>query len=221
MSTDDTAASEHGADAETTAVPPPPADAPELAWSVDDDTDESQPNRHGRLIWTGLSVLVFAVTAALVLLVSTLFGRHHSDATKHQPTAPVPTAQPTTTVAAPAPTVTTTVAPPPPTVTVTRTPAPVLSDEDHRLLHNLRAADGYEVDNPTLVVEHAHRYCALVQQGFSGYQAWQTVVSESHNEVGMHISIPRPLMGAARTPTEMAWNILTAEALTVYPNCRD
>ena len=28
MSTDDTAASEHGADAETTEVPPPPADEP-------------------------------------------------------------------------------------------------------------------------------------------------------------------------------------------------
>jgi hypothetical protein len=100
-------------------------------------------------------------------------------------------------------------------------PAPVLSDDDHRLLHNLRSADGYEVDSPALVVEHAHRYCALVQQGFSGYQAWQAVVSESNNEVGMHDSIPRPLMGAARTPTEMAWNFLTAEALTIYPNCRD
>jgi hypothetical protein len=73
MSSDETAASEHGANAETTALPPPPADSPELAWSADDDddTDEAQANRHGRLIWAGLSVLVVAVTAALVLLVST------------------------------------------------------------------------------------------------------------------------------------------------------
>ena len=32
MSTDDTAASEHGADAETTEVPPPAADEPDLVY---------------------------------------------------------------------------------------------------------------------------------------------------------------------------------------------
>jgi hypothetical protein len=32
----DTTPSEHGVDAETTVVPPPQADAPELAWSADD-----------------------------------------------------------------------------------------------------------------------------------------------------------------------------------------
>jgi hypothetical protein len=73
MSTDDTAASEHGADAETTEVPPPAADEPDLAWSHDTDNDEEPANRHGRLMWAGLSVLVVAVTAALILLVSTLF----------------------------------------------------------------------------------------------------------------------------------------------------
>jgi hypothetical protein len=63
MSTDGTAASEHGADAETTQVPPPPpADEPGLAWSVDDDSDEEPTNRHGRLMWAGLSVLVVAIT---------------------------------------------------------------------------------------------------------------------------------------------------------------
>jgi hypothetical protein len=50
MSTDDTAASQHGADAEKTQVlPPPPGDELELAWSVDDDTDEMPTDRHGRL----------------------------------------------------------------------------------------------------------------------------------------------------------------------------
>jgi hypothetical protein len=77
MSTEDTAASEHGADAKTTQVPPPqPGDEPGLAWSADDDTDEMPTNRHGRLVWAGLAVLVVATTAALVLLLSTLFGRH-------------------------------------------------------------------------------------------------------------------------------------------------
>jgi hypothetical protein len=105
VSTEDTAASEQGADAETTQVPPPPGDEPELAWSVDDDTDEMSTNRHGRLVWAGLAVLVVAITAALLLLVSTLFGRH--DANNAQP-QPVASPRVTTTVAA---------APPPPPVT--------------------------------------------------------------------------------------------------------
>ena len=112
MSTEETAASEHGADAETTQVPPPPGDEPELAWSVDDDTDEISTNRHGRLMWAGLAVLVVAITAALLLLVSTLFGRHTTNNARPQP---VPSPPVTTTVAA---------APPPPTVPTT-TPPPV------------------------------------------------------------------------------------------------
>ena len=103
MSTDDTAASEHGADAETTnQVPPPPGDEPALAWAVDDDTDEMPTNRHGRLMWAGLAVLVAAITAALVLLVSTLFGRHATNNTRPQP-VPSP---PMTVQATPPPTVT-------------------------------------------------------------------------------------------------------------------
>jgi hypothetical protein len=109
MSTDDTAASEHGADAETTHVPPPSGDEPELAWSVDDDTDEMPSNRHGRVIWAGLAVLVAAITAALVLLVSTLIGRHTTNNARPQP---VPSPAVTTTVAAAPPPVS--VAPPPP-----------------------------------------------------------------------------------------------------------
>jgi hypothetical protein len=119
MSTEDTAASEHGADAETTQVPPPPpGDEPELAWSVDGDTDEMSTNRYGRLMWAGLAVLVAAITAALLLLLSTLFGRHTTNDARPQP---VPSPPVNTTVAA---------APPPapvalpPTVT---TPAPAPS----------------------------------------------------------------------------------------------
>ncbi len=105
VSTEDTAASEHGADAETTQVPPPPGDEPELAWSVEDDTDEMSTNWHGRLMWVGLAVLVAAITAALVLLLSTFFGRHSTNNAQPQP---VLSPSVTTTVAA---------APPPPPVT--------------------------------------------------------------------------------------------------------
>ncbi len=101
MSTDDTAASEHGADAETTQVPPPPpGDEPGLAWSVYDDTDEMPTNRQSRLLWAGLTVLVVAITAALLLLVSTLFGRHATNNARPQP---VPSPPVTTSVAAPPP----------------------------------------------------------------------------------------------------------------------
>jgi hypothetical protein len=104
MSTDDTAASERGADAETTQVPPPPADEPELAWSVDDDTDEMLTNRHGRLIWAGLSVLVVGVTAALILLATTLFAHHRVNAgSQPVPSAPPSTSAPPPPVAAPRP----------------------------------------------------------------------------------------------------------------------
>jgi hypothetical protein len=106
MSTDDTTAAEHGADAETTIVPPPPSDAPELAWSTDTGGEEPT-NRHGRLIWTGLAVLLVGVGGALSLLLSALFG-HHTNSSGQQPIPPA-----TITVAAPP--VTVTVAPPPTT----------------------------------------------------------------------------------------------------------
>jgi len=90
--------------------PPPPGDEPGLAWSVVDDSDEMSTNRHGQLIWAGLVMLVVAITAALVLLVSTLFGRHATNSARPEPVTSPPV---TTTVAA---------SPPPPTVTA---PPPV------------------------------------------------------------------------------------------------
>ena len=61
---DETRRAANIADAEHGEVPPTPGDEPELAWSVDygtdDDTDESQTNRRGRLIWAGLAALVTA-----------------------------------------------------------------------------------------------------------------------------------------------------------------
>jgi hypothetical protein len=160
MSGDDTAASQHGADAETTAVPPPPADAPELAWSVDDDTDESQPNRHGRLMWAALAALVVAVTAALVLLASTFFAHRHANTATPRPIPPPPPPPVTSTVAA---------APAPPTVTPppARQPTPALTftdEQDQRMLSQLTAQD-YTITDAAEVVQHAHRYCTLVQQG--------------------------------------------------------
>lgn len=105
MSTDDTAASKHGADAETTKVPPPPGDQPELAWSLDADTDEQLANRHGRLVWASLAVLIVAITAALILLVLTLFGRNQTNPPNSQPIPP-PHVTPTVAAAQPPPTVT-------------------------------------------------------------------------------------------------------------------
>jgi hypothetical protein len=136
VSTDDTAASEHGADAETAHVPPPPSNEPGLAWSVDDDTSEMPTNWHGRIVWAGLAALVVAITAALLLLVSTLLGRHGTNNARPQP---VPSPPVTTTVAA---------APPPPTVTVQATPPPTvtstpgLSAYDQNFL-NLMAQEGW------------------------------------------------------------------------------
>jgi len=71
-------------------VPPPAADEPDLAWSTDDDSCEASPDRHGRLIWAALAVLVVAVTAALVLLVSTFFAHRNANTAKPQPIPPWP-----------------------------------------------------------------------------------------------------------------------------------
>jgi len=75
-------------------VPPPPGDEPGLAWSVDDDTDETSTNWRGRLVWAGLAALVVAIAAALVLLVSTLFGRHTTNNAQPQPVPSPPTSTP-------------------------------------------------------------------------------------------------------------------------------
>jgi hypothetical protein len=162
MSTDDTAASAHGADAETAAAPPPPADAPELAWSRDDDTDEASPNWHGRLMWAGLSVLVVAVTAALILLISTLFGRHASNTTKPRPIPPSP---PTTSVVAAPPPATVTVPPP---VTVTAPPpTPVLTATDQKFIGLLRQNEalGDPGTNTPAVLATAQYVCDEMQSG--------------------------------------------------------
>jgi len=196
------------------------------AWSDDDDAaDDVEPEGQPWSVVTGHAAALLSVGAAVAAAIAVLgWMMLHKDRPAPSPAAGKSTSPAAAPASPPPPTVTQTVsaAPPPaPVTTTSAAPASVLSDDDHRLLHTLRSVEGYEVDNPALVVGHAHRYCSLVQQGFSGYQAWQTVVSESNDEVGMHLSIPRPLMGAARTPTEMAWNILTADATTIYPNCRD
>lgn len=123
MNTEDTAASpDRDPDPETSHVPPPPRDEPELAWSVDDETDDLPTNRHGRLVWACLGVLVVAIAAALVLLVSTLFGKHTTKPARPQP---VPSPSLTTTVAA-APPPTSVAAPPPPAPTAAA-PSPYAS----------------------------------------------------------------------------------------------
>lgn len=110
MSTEDTSASEHGADAETAQVSPPPREEPGLAWSVDDETEEMPTSRRNRLVWVGLVVLVAAIAAALALLMSTFFGKHLANSPRPQPVSSPPG---TTTVAA-APPTTSSVGPLPP-----------------------------------------------------------------------------------------------------------
>jgi hypothetical protein len=199
MSTDDTAASEHGADAETTEVPPPAADEPGLAWSVDDDTDEMSTKWHGPLMWAGLAVLVAAIASALVLLVSTLFGRRTTNNARPQP---VPSPPMTTTVAA---------APPPPTVTVQATPPPTvtltpgLSVYDQNFL-SLMSQEGWGcTDNSDAetckkeMVSFAHQVCS-----YSGLD--YSVVY--HNMAGSSFISP------AREERRAV-----ANAEQAYPNC--
>jgi hypothetical protein len=88
VGTDDTAASKHGADAETAHVPSPPADEPELAWSVDDITEETSTTEHGRLVWAGLAALVVAVATALAILISALLDRNATNNARPQPVPP-------------------------------------------------------------------------------------------------------------------------------------
>lgn len=143
MSTDDTAASEHGADAETTEVPPLPRAEPELAWSNDDDyADEAPANWRVRLIWAGLSVLVVAIAAALVLLLSTLLSRHTTNTARPQP---IPSPPATTTVAAAPPPPPASVAPPPPPAPTAASASPYASLVGKWLGHHRRltvSADG-------------------------------------------------------------------------------
>jgi hypothetical protein len=175
MSPEDTAASEHGADAETTQVPPPPpGDEPGLAWSVDDDTDEMSTNRHGRLMWAGLAVLVAAITAALVLLVSTRFTRNQANPVHPQP---IPSSPVTTTVAAaPAPqTVTVTAplpavaAPPPSTETPTTTGHADIRVNPLCWFGTMGAVapcdDGYGNGNGQLTPAQQLHECKLLAQG--------------------------------------------------------
>lgn len=165
MSDDDTRQAEPGDEPETTSVPTSAAPTPELAWSADDGDDESQRRSWPRTaaLATGIVAAGAAIGAGLWLAVPGF----KTTVTNHV----VPQHSTTTTVAA-APSTT------PPTVTVVKPSVPpVLSADDRRLLYQLRSVEGYEADNPALVVAHAHRYCELIQQGFSGYQAWQGVVS--------------------------------------------
>jgi hypothetical protein len=213
---EDTTASEHGADAETTAVPPP-VDAPELAWSVDDDTDEMSTNRHGRLMWAGLAVLVVAITAALVLLLSTLFGRNQANNAHLQPISSS-TSPPTSVAAAPAPPPTVTPPPPP-------TPAPMFSAEfDQQLLTTLKGKF-YTILNPEVAIQNAHRFCELIQQqGVPAAQARQMVAQEAlaahpvGPEVGIESTYPL-FSGNAWDAAQLDWDMLTSSAMTVYPHC--
>jgi hypothetical protein len=166
VSTEDTAASEHRADADTTQVPPPPGDEPELAWSVDDDTDEMSTNRHGLLMWAGLAVLVVAITAALVLLATTLFAHQKANTAKQQPvpsaTPPSTYVPPPATYVPPAP-----VAASPPVTVTPPTPTPIYSAKDQEFIGLLRHNDrlGDPGTNTPAVLATAQYVCDEMQSG--------------------------------------------------------
>jgi hypothetical protein len=222
MSTDDTAASEHGADADTIHVPPPPGDEPKLAWSVDDDetddddtsvdddTDAAPANRHGPLMWAGLAVLVVAITAALILLVSTLFGRNRANPTHPHPIPSLPQtvtiqATPPPAVTSPVVTTTTTTTEPVPafqtalpacydSMTVTERPSGAALLCHGHWLENLSwsswgpdAADGAGVD----AMKNCTPNCATGEL--------------SRNPVEVHFSGPAPPPADSHCPSEVRY----------------
>jgi hypothetical protein len=207
----------------------PTAQAPEVpeAWSLDDvdrksggtDVTPDQPRRHGPIVSLGLVVLVVGVIGCVIVLGAAFFNWRTS---KHAEPSHVPSPAPTPTVAA---LPTTPVAPPPPTtVTVTPTPEPVFSAAlDQRLLTTL-AAKFYTITDPALVIQHAHRYCVLVQQqGIPADQARQIAAQEAlsahpvGNQVGMESTYPST--GTAWAAVQLDWDMLTTTAMTVYPHC--
>jgi hypothetical protein len=141
------------------------------AWSdedaaADDAESESQPWS----VVTGHAAALLSVGAAVAAVVAVLgwIMRH-----KDRP-APSPAAGKDTTPAA---------APAPPTVAVTPPPAPqpapgptFTDEQDQRLLSQLTGQD-YTITDAAEVVQHAHRYCTLVQQGIPADNARQTVAS--------------------------------------------
>lgn len=152
-----TTASKHGADAETTAVPPPPADAPELAWSAEED--DTEPLRQSwRSAW-GIVGIIAACSAVLVGAAGIAVWVNKS----HDRPAPQPVPPPVTTAAvghAPAPSY------PAPPVYVPPPPSqwgapPVFTSADKQFLSELQR---WGIDVPTAnaakyAIDNAHFAC--------------------------------------------------------------
>ena len=188
----------------------PTAQAPQQAqaWSLD-ETDEDQvsqnetpeqPTGHGLIVSVGLVTLVVGIIGSVILLAATFFTGPPSKTSK-------PSAIPTT-AALPAP--------PPPA-------APPFTDEqDQRLLSQLTAQD-YTITDAAEVVQHAHRYCTLVQQGILADKARQTVASEalSAKPVGDEIGIEsRRFYPNEVARTDDAWLDISRYAINAYyPHC--
>jgi hypothetical protein len=208
--TDDTMqATPSGEEPETTASDTATMDGNELAWSLD-ETAEAYPARHGRVITVTLVALVCIIAAAATWLAATLFD--------HAPAKPGKPAAIPTTAALPAPPP---VAVPPPATQPT--PASTFTDEqDQRLLSQLTAQD-YTITDAAEVVQHAHRYCTLVQQGILADKARQTVASEalSAKPVGDEIGIEsRRFYPNEVARTDDAWLDISRYAINAYyPHC--
>ena len=151
---DETRASEHGADADTTIVEPTATGErkPELAWSVDDDEPEPQQRSWARTagIAAGITACGTALAAGLLLAIQG-FKHDASNTVEPQRTAPTTTVAVAPTTTAPAPT------------------SPHASDaaNDQVLLQRL-GTDGFMmIKDPQMTLGFAHQVCNSLRQGRS------------------------------------------------------
>jgi hypothetical protein len=90
------------------------------------------------------------------------------------------------------------------------------------MLSQLTAQD-YTITDAAEVVQHAHRYCTLVQQGIPADNARQTVASEalSAKPVGDEIGIEsRRFYPNEIARTDDAWLDISRQAINAYyPHC--
>lgn len=189
------------------------ADAqPGQAWSEEDEDadDAEQRESHPWSVVTSHAAALLSVGAAVAAVIAVLgWITLHKD----RPAPSPATGQSTSSSAAPAP--------PPPTPQPT--PASIFTDEqDQRLLNQLTAQD-YTITDAAEVVQHAQRYCTLVQQGIPADKARQSVASEalSAKPVGDQIGIEsRRFYPNEVARTDDAWLDISRYAINAYyPHC--
>jgi Protein of unknown function (DUF732) len=185
----------------------------ELAWSLDDGSDEPQ-----RQPWRNTWGIVGAIAACSAVLAGTvgvtvwgLWSHHNAPAVQPSTTttAPPPTAvaPPPTAIATPPPTVTITATPPSTTAlltTITSEAAPThqplifTAAEDQAFLRD-QQAHGLTIQNPAMVLHTAHDFCRMLAAGESVDQATENLIAG-----GLEASVAP---------------FLTSSAMLIYPGC--